>query len=398
MLLAIKGLSDKDLDLLHKHLSLREIGKSAVIFEEATTANTMYFVESGAVKTVHRSALDGRDDQVVAVCKPGGFFGEEAVLGENQRYLTTAVALEATRVLVLTQAALQDLMTESIGTGTKLLLGISRNYRESISGNEPTARTIVVTAAKAGTGATTTAVNLAVALRRRTNKRVALLDLDLQMGNAAMFLNMPPNPNIARLVQMEESLVYDRIRWFMVNACGVDSLWAAEAPQEAELITRAGVNQILQECQRHYDYVVVDLQSHIDDVTLLLWDRADTLVLVGQPDLPSLQRFRTLIKVIERLDYPREKYVTVLNRFAPEGHEFLAEYAKVLPAPQITITENAAAAREAQFHGTPFAADPAHPLAAGIHRLVDQCTGATPQTAPHAAGWFGRIKGLLGAS
>ena len=164
---SIKGLSDVDLEILRKHLVRREVSKRSVIFEDGKKAASLFFLESGAVKLVQKKAqTDSLDDVVMSVIKPGGFFGEEALLGEVPNYLSTAIAMEASILLELSRESLQALMSASMSTGTKVLLGISKNYREAIVVTESMATTIVFYSPKDGVGKTSLAINTAVALAR----------------------------------------------------------------------------------------------------------------------------------------------------------------------------------------------------------------------------------------
>ena len=58
---------------------------------------------------------------------------------------------------------------------------------------------IVVTGPREGVGKTTVAVNLAIALQRRSSKAVSLLDADFYFGDAGDHLNLPPVHSIEEL-------------------------------------------------------------------------------------------------------------------------------------------------------------------------------------------------------
>jgi len=70
-----------------------------IIFLEQEKGNEFYFIEQGKVKICH---IDKENEFVIAVLKPGEFFGEMAILNQEERN-ASAIAFEQTRLLVLTK-------------------------------------------------------------------------------------------------------------------------------------------------------------------------------------------------------------------------------------------------------------------------------------------------------
>ncbi|MBF0502041.1 MAG: cyclic nucleotide-binding domain-containing protein [Candidatus Riflebacteria bacterium] len=395
MYIALKNLNEVDLSLLKSYLIPRMLEKGDIVYCESDPAIAMYFIESGALKTLHRTTASGSDDQIVSIIRPGGFSGEEALLAENPRYQITTIALEKSVLLELSRASLQDLMSKSMSTGTKVLLGISRNYREAMVTPEQTAKLFVFYSPKDGVGRTTLAVNVAAQLAVSTGKRVLFIDADFQFGNAALLLHVSPALNIARLIQVEANLTFDRIKLFMVRSSGLDTLLCPDLPQEAELVTRESVAQILHECSRQYDFIVLDAKSNIDDQTLLFWDRADRIILVGTPSLGNLQRLHRLFKLYSRLDYSHERFQFVLNRFRPTDTEFLTEFQKLAKGRALTIDDDPAVTCEAEINGSPFALSQATKnIHLDLQALVRELLGNV-QPKQKQGGIFSRIKSLF---
>ena len=391
---SIKGLSGSDLEAVRKHLVSKEISKNSVLYEYGAEASAMYFVESGAFKLVERKAQDGRDDLVMSVVKPGGFFGEEALLNEDSRYQHTAVAIETTLVYELSRSSMQKLMTSSMSTGTKILLGISRNYREAVIVPEQQGRLIVFYAPKDGVGKTTLAVNTAVKLAM-AKKKVAFIDCDLQFGDSPVYLGLAPLPNIGRLVQLEEHLLYNRIKLYLHQKWGMDILLSPDLPQESEIITRSNLNHIIMEVSKNYDYVVIDCPSHLDEHSLLLWDSAERLVFVSSPELAGLTRLHRLMKVLARLDYPKEKFLSLVNRLRPDQADFVKEFEKLVPENTYKISENIPLAQSAQLSGTPWTIqEPESNLARDLNPLIDSLLGKTKQKMERG-GIFSRLKSIF---
>ncbi len=347
---AIKNLTPADLDFIRKHLVQQTIEKNVVLFEAGKNGDSMYFVEAGTLKIVDRRSKDGSDDHVIAVVKPGGFFGEEVILTEGGVYKDTVVSLEPCVLYKLSHDCLQKIMLESTLTGTKLVLGISKNYREAINISEQHGKLIALVSAKDGVGKTTVCMNLAEAFSRR-GKKVLVIDCDFQLGNCHMHVASPATPNIARLVQLEERLTFDRISKFIITKSDIHVLSAPDLPQDAELITRSHLNQIIQECTRHYDFVFLDVGCHIDEISILFWDTADQIIMVQKPDLTDLTRFKRLMTVIKRLNYPKEKFVGVLNQFESKKSGYLEQFKSLLPIEWLKIAADRETVETALFNG-----------------------------------------------
>ncbi|HNV72778.1 MAG TPA: cyclic nucleotide-binding domain-containing protein, partial [Candidatus Ozemobacteraceae bacterium] len=376
----IKGMSNADRELLRKYLVSREVPKNAVLFQSDRPAESMFFLENGAVKLVERKAADGRDDTVVGIIKPGQFCGEEALLAEDARHQVTAVTIEHCLVFEFSRRALQELMAANVTLGTKILLGISRNYRDASFAPQQYGRILVCYSAKDGEGKTSLAVNLAARLARGGRKTV-VLDADLQMGNAHVLLGLNSAPNLSRLVQLEERLNFDRIKLYLQRGHGVDLLAAPDVPQEAELVTRSNLNQILSELTKNYDEVIVDCQSHIDENTLLLWDNADKLLITVRPDLAGLTRLSRLMRVFSRLDYPKHKFLFVAMKTEPALAEVLPELRRIAGDPLVEMPRLDDTFQKSLSAGRPWSQEPApEPLEASMNQLMALLQGSPLQT------------------
>ncbi len=392
-MLAIKDLSQSDRDLILKQMMRKELDRNEVLYKEGFACCGMYFVESGALKLVSRKAKDGRDDVILGAVKPGGFCGEVALLREESLYEDTAVAMEPTVVLELNKEGLQRIMLDSMTTGTKLLLGISRSIREAIAipQAQELAHIIAMVSPKDGSGRTTVATHLARYLAA-AGKKVILIDCDLQLGGANVHLGLMSQPHLARLVQIEERIVFDSIKRYFQSSNGVFVLASPAQPQEAEFVSRSNLNQVALECARNCDYLILDVPSHIDDLSILLWDLSDLMLFVTKADIASLTRLKRLVTAISRLDYPPEKFFGVVNYYNDSQAEYLESLKGILPGRWHTIARSDDAFFQALLRGAPvWQVDPACPASKNLQDLCKQILGKAPQT-QEKGGVFTRIK------
>ena len=90
---------------------------------------------------------------------------------------------------------------------------------------------------KGGTGKTLTSSNLAVALAL-AGQKVLVIDLDLQFGDVALCLGLPPEKTMYDLAVSGGSLDADKLAdYVMTHETGVDVLLAPARPDQASAIT-----------------------------------------------------------------------------------------------------------------------------------------------------------------
>ena len=176
------------------------------------------------------------------------------------------------------------------------------------------AKRIVVFSTKGGTGKTFVATNLAAGFAK-TGKRVALVDLDLQFGDAAIALGLVPERTIYDLVQAYPEFDMTLLESFMVkHDSGLSVLPAPLYPDEAERITVSDVQAVLDVIQTGYDYVVVDTPPFFEERILIALDWADHVLLISGLDIPSVKHMKTVFRTMGLMSYPEEKLFVVMNR------------------------------------------------------------------------------------
>jgi pilus assembly protein CpaE len=153
-----------------------------------------------------------------------------------------------------------------------------------------------VLGAKGGVGATTVAVNTAVALQQN-HGQTALIDF-APIGHAALQLNVGPSFGVLDALQNLHRMDATLLDGLMTHAeDGLDLLAGAQQPH-VTLATTAELARLVDLLVGQYRHVVVDCSSRIDSTTKLLADLSDKVLLVGQTDIVSLWsagRIRTFL-------------------------------------------------------------------------------------------------------
>jgi pilus assembly protein CpaE len=233
---------------------------------------------------------------------------------------------------------------------------------------------IMVYSPKGGTGCTTVAVNLALALHN-DETRVALVDVNLQFGDVAVFLNEQGKNTILDLAPRAEELDAEMVEEVMIRhaTTGLHILAAPSRPEHAEKISAEQVTKLLQYLRQVYGYIVVDTSSYLTDVTLGVLDVCDVVVLLSSQDIPAIKDCRLFLDLLPNLGVSPSKVAFVMNRydkritFTPEkiGENLKQEVMAVIPLDERSVIPSV-------NRGVPFVLDnKTQPAARGIFMLAE---------------------------
>ena len=174
---------------------------------------------------------------------------------------------------------------------------------------------------KGGSGATFLATNLAYTLAAQNNKRVALIDLNLQFGDASLFVtDRKPQATISDVAQQIHRLDASLLEASMLNVAPNFSVLAApEDPAHASYVKPEHVDLLIKLVRRHYDIVILDVGRSLDAVSIHALDHADLIYPVLQTTLPYIRDGKRLLAVFNTLDYRRDKIQLIVNRHEKGG-------------------------------------------------------------------------------
>jgi pilus assembly protein CpaE len=173
---------------------------------------------------------------------------------------------------------------------------------------------ICVLGPKGGTGKTLTSCNLATALAVAGN-RVLVIDLDLQFGDVALCLGLPPEKTMYDLAVSGGSLDAEKLSdYVMTHNTSVDVLLAPARPDQASAITIDLLRDVLAIARRSYDYVIADTPPGFTAEVIATIDASSDLVMVGTLDSLSLKNTKLGLETLSLMDYDPKKIRLVLNR------------------------------------------------------------------------------------
>jgi pilus assembly protein CpaE len=235
-------------------------------------------------------------------------------------------------------------------------------------------KVITVYSPKGGTGCTTIAVNLALALHNE-DTRATLVDGNFQYGDVAVFVNEQGKNTIVDIATRVEELDPDIVESVMINhaASGLHILAAPSRPEYAEKVSGDQFSQLIDYLRQMYAYVVIDTTPILTDITLAAIDKSDVIVLVTTQDIPSIKNARLFLDLLQTIGIERERIVFTMNRFdkriaiTPErvGDNLKQHVAAVIPLDERVVVP-------AVNRGVPFILDnKTQPSARGILSLAE---------------------------
>jgi pilus assembly protein CpaE len=169
-----------------------------------------------------------------------------------------------------------------------------------------------------GTGATTFSVNLAWELanvEKDNPPRVCLIDLGLQIGSVATYLDLPCRDAVYEMWSDTETMDDDIFRQALTTF--QDKLWVLTAPSDMlplELISPEDARRVLDLARRHFDYVIIDMPSTLVQWTETVLTSAQIYFCTLELDMRSAQNTLRFKRALKSEDLPVEKLRFCLNR------------------------------------------------------------------------------------
>jgi pilus assembly protein CpaE len=185
---------------------------------------------------------------------------------------------------------------------------------EAVASPNDDSRLVCVLGPKGGTGKTLTATNLAVSLAQRGQK-VALVDLDLQFGDVALCLGLPPERTVYDLAQSPGALDYDKLDAFLaMHSSGVRTLIAPRRPDQASAVGAELLREVYAIVRNSFDWVVVDTPPGFTAEVITSIDSSTDVVMVGMLDSLSLKNTKLGLETLELMKYDPDRIYLLLNR------------------------------------------------------------------------------------
>jgi len=180
---------------------------------------------------------------------------------------------------------------------------------------EKTGQVIAVFSSKGGVGKTFVSTNLAVALAQESGKKVALVDLDLEFGSAALALNIAPRYTVSHLINEIHNLDQELLESYMTpHRSGLKLLAAGTPFSMTEFVSAAHIEKIIKVMQSFFDYIILDLPARFNETVAPAFQEAEMLLLVAEQEISAIRNIKAFLSYLYNLNYPRHKIKLLLNK------------------------------------------------------------------------------------
>jgi len=186
-------------------------------------------------------------------------------------------------------------------------------FRGSMPQRNP-GRITSVFAAKGGLGATTLAINLAVSMAERTERKTLLVELDTRQSDIVTFLDLKPRYSIHDVVEnlgrMDESL----LRGLLTRHAS--GLWTVPGPTRLERgqLSPEQVSGAIELLRAHFDHVLMDLRHDFDPATVAALEASDMILFVTSLDVAALRSGAAALAAFRHLGVDSKKIKVVIMR------------------------------------------------------------------------------------
>ncbi|UTY56895.1 AAA family ATPase [Massilia sp. erpn] len=289
------------------------------------------------------------------------------------------------RFILLAREPQQDLLIRAMRAGMREVLPlplVHRAFHEAIDRIEietgvtrmRDGKALAFISCKGGSGATFLSTNFGYALAALADKKVLLIDLHGQFGDATLYVSdQKPSMTLSDICAqigrmdgafLESSLVH--------ISPGFGVLAAADDPGQTVAMKPEHMDTILRVARQHYDYIVLDVGRQIDALSLRALDCADAIYPVLQLALPDIRDGRRLLDIFRSLGYPTERTRLIVNRYEKGGKLRLADLEQALGADVLhTVPNDYLCATDSVNQGVPvLQLSRSSPVARSLAELV----------------------------
>jgi pilus assembly protein CpaE len=178
---------------------------------------------------------------------------------------------------------------------------------------------ITVAGAAGGVGCTSLAINLACVLAQNPKNSVTVIDLDLALGDADVWLDIIPDYTIQDVAENITRLDYSLLKRSLTkHDCGAFLLPRPVHMEGNVSITPDELRRVLALLKATFTHLVIDVSKSFGPLDVAAMESSNTVLLVTQLDLPCLRNVVRLMQSLEQRDALHDKIKVVVNRLGLE--------------------------------------------------------------------------------
>lgn len=184
------------------------------------------------------------------------------------------------------------------------------------------AKVITLFSCKGGVGKTTTTLNLA-GIYSLMQKKVLIIDLDLNSGGIAASLNVDVNKSIYNIVDDISNNRYQGIEEYICKYNEqIDVLAAPKDPRLSMKVDSKYINLVVRSAIYKYDVILIDTSHNLSSILLAALDISDNTLFMITNDPIDLKNSRSMISIFK--DTEKENYKILFNSSKDTGKDYFS--------------------------------------------------------------------------
>jgi len=231
--------------------------------------------------------------------------------------LVISASTEGSVILQAMRAGAKEFLTQPVKL-QDILDALGRISEKKFGKGENKARgstVIAVAGATGGVGTTSIAVNLGCALAKDPKKTAALIDLDLCLGDADVFLDSIPDFTLVDVSQNVSRLDFSLLKRSLTkHSSGLYLLPRPVQMEDMALITPDDLQRVIGLMKATFSHLVLDLSKGYTANDMVALNMANHILLVTQLDLPCLRNVVRLLTSLKENKELSDKIKIVVNR------------------------------------------------------------------------------------
>lgn len=256
-------------------------------------------------------ALDSNPDKALELV------GSLAKSAPNCAILVISSSTDGNLILRAMRSGAKEFLTHPL-KAEDLAAALQRVARQRPGGSDsagPNCSVVAVTGATGGVGTTSVAVNLGCALAANPDNSVVLLDLDLCLGDADVFLDTIPEYTLSDVAQNINRLDLTLLKRSLTkHDTGLYLLPRPIHLEDSRHITADELTRVLGLLKASFTHVIIDTSKSFNDLDMHALTAADKVLLVTQLDLPCLRNVVRLMLSFKETNKFDDKVKIVVNR------------------------------------------------------------------------------------
>jgi len=260
-------------------------------------------------------ALDSSPDKAVSL------IGRVARESPTASILAISSSTDGNLILRAMRAGAKEFLTQPLRL-EDLVAALDRIGAQRRGGSESQNRSctvIAVAGSTGGVGSTSVAVNLGCILAQHESNSVALLDLDMSLGDADVLLDTIPDYTLIDVAQNVERLDFSLLKRSLTkHSSGLFLLPRPVQMEDAAHISPEDLQRVIGLLKATFTHLILDLSKSYNPIDRMAMQSADHVLVVTQLDLPCLRNIVRLMASFAEMDGILDKVKILVNRYGLE--------------------------------------------------------------------------------